>query len=49
MNAARHRLPRTGEAKTVVERLLELKAEAEVDEVVVVTPNLDRPRRRAAE
>jgi luciferase family oxidoreductase group 1 len=38
----------TGEAKVVVERLLELKAEAEVDEIVVVTPNLDRPRRTAS-
>jgi luciferase family oxidoreductase group 1 len=38
----------TGEAKAVVERLLELKAEAEVDEIVVVTPNLDRPRRTAS-
>jgi luciferase family oxidoreductase group 1 len=38
----------TGEAKAVVERLLELKAEAEVDEIVVVTPNLDRIRRTAS-
>ena len=38
----------TGEAKAVVERLLELKAEAEVDEIVVVTPNLDRNRRTAS-
>ena len=38
----------TGEAKVVVERLAELKAEAEVDEIVVVTPNLDRPRRTAS-
>ena len=38
----------TGEAKAVVERLLELRAEAEVDEIVVVTPNLDRPRRTAS-
>ena len=38
----------TGEAKTVVERLLELKSEAEVDEIVVVTPNLDRTRRTAS-
>ena len=38
----------TGEAKAVVERLLELKAEAEVDEIVVVTPNLDRTRRTAS-
>jgi luciferase family oxidoreductase group 1 len=38
----------TGEAKAVVGRLLELKAEAEVDEIVVVTPNLDRTRRTAS-
>ena len=38
----------TGEAKAVVERLLELKADAEVDEIVVVTPNLDRTRRTAS-
>jgi luciferase family oxidoreductase group 1 len=38
----------TGEAKAVVERLLELKEEAEVDEIVVVTPNLDRGRRTAS-
>ncbi len=38
----------TGEAKAVVERLLELKSEAEVDEIVVVTPNLDRSRRTAS-
>ena len=38
----------TGEAKAVVERLLELKSEAEVDEIVVVTPNLDRTRRTAS-
>jgi luciferase family oxidoreductase group 1 len=35
----------TGEPKAVVERLLELKEQAEVDEIVVVTPNLDRARR----
>jgi luciferase family oxidoreductase group 1 len=35
----------TGEPKAVVERLLELKEEAQVDEIVVVTPNLDRGRR----
>lgn len=35
----------TGEPKLVVERLLELKEQAEVDEIVVVTPNLDRARR----
>ena len=38
----------TGEPKAVVERLLELKDEAEVDEIVVVTPNLDRARRTAS-
>ena len=38
----------TGEAKVVVERLAELKAEAAVDEIVVVTPNLDRTRRTAS-
>ena len=38
----------TGEPKAVVDRLRELKAEAEVDEVVVVTPNLDRARRTAS-
>ena len=38
----------TGEAKAVVERLLELKSDAEVDEIVVVTPNLDRTRRTAS-
>jgi hypothetical protein len=36
----------TGEAKAVVERLLEMKALAEVDEIVVVTPSVDRARRR---
>lgn len=35
----------TGEPKAVAERLLELKAQAEVDEIVVVTPSLDRGRR----
>jgi luciferase family oxidoreductase group 1 len=35
----------TGEPKAVADRLLELKAEAEVDEIVVVTPSLDRARR----
>ncbi len=36
----------TGEAKVVAERLLELKREAEVDEIVIVTPSLARARRR---
>jgi len=35
----------TGEPKAVAERLLELKALAEVDEIVIVTPSLDRARR----
>ena len=36
----------TGEPKAVAERLLEMKQQAEVDEIVVVTPSLDRDRRR---
>ncbi len=36
----------TGEPKSVAGRLLELRQEAQVDEIVVVTPNLDRDRRR---
>jgi len=36
----------TGEPKAVAERLLEMKQEAQVDEIVVVTPSLDRARRR---
>ena len=36
----------TGSAKVVAERLLEMKAIAEVDEIVVVTPSVDRGRRR---
>src|SRR6202012_156811 len=35
----------TGEPKAVAERLLEMKAGAEADEIVVVTPSLDRARR----
>ncbi len=35
----------TGGPKAVAERLLEMKAGAEVDEIVVVTPSLDRDRR----
>jgi luciferase family oxidoreductase group 1 len=35
----------TGEPKAVAERLFEMKALAEVDEIVVVTPSLDRDRR----
>ena len=38
----------TGEPKAVVERLMEMKALAEVDEIVVVTPSLDRGRRKAS-
>ena len=36
----------TGEPKAVAERLLEMKELAQVDEIVVVTPSLDRERRR---
>ena len=35
----------TGEPKAVAERLLEMKAAAEADEIVIVTPSLDRDRR----
>src|ERR1700759_2933817 len=35
----------TGEPKAVAERLLELKDQAQADEIVVVTPSLDRDRR----
>jgi alkanesulfonate monooxygenase SsuD/methylene tetrahydromethanopterin reductase-like flavin-dependent oxidoreductase (luciferase family) len=35
----------TGAAKQVVERLLEMKERAQVDELVIVTPSLDRTRR----
>jgi luciferase family oxidoreductase group 1 len=38
----------TGEPKAVAERLLELKAAAGADEIVVVTPSLDRDRRKAS-
>jgi luciferase family oxidoreductase group 1 len=38
----------TGEAKAVVERLLEMRELAEVDELVIVTPSLDRGRRTAS-
>ena len=38
------RMP-TGEPKQVVERLLELKEQAQADELVIVTPSLDRARR----
>src|SRR3984957_8826057 len=35
----------TGEPKVVAERLLEMKEQAQADEIVVVTPSLDRERR----
>lgn len=38
----------SGTPKAVAERLLELKEQAQVDEVVVVTPSLDRARRTAS-
>jgi luciferase family oxidoreductase group 1 len=38
----------TGEPKVVAERLLEMKNLAEADEIVVVTPSLDRERRRGS-
>jgi luciferase family oxidoreductase group 1 len=38
----------TGEPKAVAERLLEMKEQAEVDEIVVVTPSLGRVRRAAS-
>lgn len=36
----------TGAPKAVAERLLEMKQQARADEIVVVTPSLDRQRRR---
>ncbi len=38
----------TGEAKAVAERLLEMRELAEADELVIVTPSLDRGRRTAS-
>ena len=38
----------TGDPKAVVERLHEMKDLAEADEIVVVTPSLDRERRKAS-
>jgi luciferase family oxidoreductase group 1 len=38
----------TGEPKAVVERLMEMKEQAQVDEIVIVTPSLDRERRKAS-
>jgi luciferase family oxidoreductase group 1 len=37
-----------GEPKVVAERLLEMKESAQADEIVVVTPSLDRDRRKAS-
>jgi len=37
-----------GEPKAVAERLLEMRQQAQVDEIVVVTPSLDRDRRKAS-
>jgi luciferase family oxidoreductase group 1 len=47
LSRRRERDPRmvTGEVKDVVERLVELKQQAEVDELVLVTPGLGRERR----
>jgi luciferase family oxidoreductase group 1 len=38
----------TGEPKAVAARLLEMRHEAQADEIVVVTPSLDRARRTAS-
>src|ERR1700678_4459154 len=38
----------TGEPKAVAERLLEMKELAQADEIAVVTPSLDRARRRGS-
>ena len=38
----------TGEPKAVATRLLEMKEQAEADEIVVVTPSLDRERRKSS-
>jgi alkanesulfonate monooxygenase SsuD/methylene tetrahydromethanopterin reductase-like flavin-dependent oxidoreductase (luciferase family) len=38
----------TGEPKAVAERLLEMREQAQADEIVVVTPSLDRARRTAS-
>jgi luciferase family oxidoreductase group 1 len=38
----------TGEPKAVAERLLEMKELAQADEIAVVTPSLERERRRAS-
>ncbi|MGN6794909.1 MAG: LLM class flavin-dependent oxidoreductase [Streptosporangiaceae bacterium] len=38
----------TGEPKAVAARLLEMKEQGQADEIVVVTPSLDRERRKAS-
>ncbi|HET9895826.1 MAG TPA: LLM class flavin-dependent oxidoreductase [Streptosporangiaceae bacterium] len=38
----------TGEPKAVAERLFEMKEQAQADEIVVVTPTMDRERRKAS-
>jgi alkanesulfonate monooxygenase SsuD/methylene tetrahydromethanopterin reductase-like flavin-dependent oxidoreductase (luciferase family) len=38
----------TGTPKVVAERLLEMKEQARADEIVVVTPSLDRERRKGS-
>ena len=38
----------TGEPKAVAERLAEMKDSAQADEIIVVTPSLDRARRTAS-
>jgi hypothetical protein len=38
----------TGDPAAVAERLLEMKQQAQVDEIVIVTPSLDRKRRKAS-
>jgi len=38
----------TGEPKAVAGRLLEMKDRAQADEIVVVTPSLDRERRKGS-
>jgi luciferase family oxidoreductase group 1 len=38
----------TGQPKAVAERLLEMKQAAQADEIVVVTPSLDRERRKGS-
>jgi hypothetical protein len=38
----------TGEPKAVAGRLLEMRQEAQADEIIVVTPSLDRARRQGS-